>query len=823
RNYKHGLRHECPNVRMTIASRLIPPRVMDELPIVKELQRRIREAEKRAEKAEKEGQEHRQRAEKAEKERQEHRQRADEAEKEIRPTTINEYIAACHFLVFSSFNIERNWALTSKGAITNPRNKWCPTRIEPWSDFIQQQRITFGTIYDTFPTDSRIYQNRAFLSGLGKRVSMRSISDEKTLESFLHNSVEDPVKAIINQLKEVEGVKSAFNLGDGIIFENHPHAISDLAEEVVYRDTPSTPPATPNHNFDLNRLRPDQICVYRSDNAGSERRSMIYVSEYKPPHKLTAPHLRLGLRSMNIYKELVNRKIIPTSLDPDARFQYHAERLTAAAITQTYHYMIEGGFEYGFLTTGEAIVFLKINWSEPETLFYHLAEPGAEVLAHPNHLHLCTAVGQYLAFSLMALGMPGEQRLRGQNERHQATERFNTWVEDFETTLRSIPADERHAPSSSPGYQPETYKSVDRSPYFLRRRRRRRVGDDPNKEEVHKEPGESSDDESAGDLPETPSPTERRTRQGRADQGTRRSERILAQRPRGGDGGGSNEQDRPYCTQKCLLGLVKGGFLDAKCPNVALHNRQPNSPCDHDRGPIGSCIRHPINHAKFLDILFEQLKRSLDVGITPLGQGGARSVLFKVNLLEFGYTFVSKGTVRAFVKDLEHEAVVYKRLQPIQGTYVPVFLGVIDLRLMNRVYYYDHRVYIIHLTLLSWGGCDFEETGVMGGGEGQFEGKAMQSLHAIHQLGVAHKDIRGPNMLFNAEVNGVMIIDFERALLLEPPRPPLVYRVPNKRRWEPDVVESIKSTGNSGARGQASNLFSEDIWLMTLVLGAYRQ
>ncbi|KAL5925353.1 hypothetical protein ACKVV7_003425 [Pyricularia oryzae] len=336
------------------------------------------------------------------------------------------------------------------------------------------------------------------------------------------------------------------------------------AEEVVYRDTPSTPPATPNHSLDLNRLRPDQICVYRSHDAGSERRTMIYISEYKPPHKLTAPHLRLGLRPMNIYTEVVNRKTIPTSVDPDARFQYHAERLTAAAITQTYTYMIEGGLEHGLLTTGEAIVFLKIDWRDPETLFYHLAEPDAKMLAHPSHFHLCTAVGQYLAFSLMALGLPGEQRLRGQDERHQATQKLMTWVEDFETTLRSIPEDERHAPNSSPGYQPETYKGVDRSPYLLRRNRRRRVGNEPKKECKHREPGKSSDDESGPDLPDTPSPTERRILLGREGQGARRSERILARRPRGGSGGGSNEQDRPYCTQKCLLGLVKGGLLDSK-------------------------------------------------------------------------------------------------------------------------------------------------------------------------------------------------------------------------------------------------------------------
>ncbi|KAI8710940.1 EKC/KEOPS complex subunit BUD32 [Fusarium sp. LHS14.1] len=465
---------------------------------VEELTRLLQEAEQRAEAAEKERQEERQRAEgeqqraeEAEERAEASEQRAEASEQQTQPTTLDEYIAACHSLIFSSFTIELNPKLTSKGPITNPRNK----------------------------------------------------------------CVEDPVKTIINQLKEIEEIRIAFHLGNGIIFENHPHIISNMAEEVVDRDTSSTPPSTPNHRLNLNQLRPDQISIYRSDHAGSTRRTIIYISEYKPPHKLTALHLRLGLRPMNIYKDV-------------------------------------------------------------------------------------------------------------------------TWIEDFEITRRSIPEDERYAPKSSPGYQPEAYEGINRSPYLLRGKRRRRVGDKPVKEQAQTDPGESSDDESARDLPDTPGPTERRTRRGGSEsqggQATRRSQRTLAQRPRGGGGGGrgvsnDNEQDRPYCTQKCLLGLVKGGVLDPRCPNMSLHSRQPNNHRSHYRGPSRACARHPIDHAKFLELLWEQLERSLDDGITPLGQGGARGVLFKVALPAYGYTFVSKGTVRAFAKDLEHEAAVYERLQPIQG------------------------------------------------------------------------------------------------------------------------------------------------------------
>ncbi|KAJ0126620.1 G1/S-specific cyclin CCN1 [Fusarium oxysporum f. sp. albedinis] len=763
---------------------------------VEELTKLLRQAEQRAK-------EERQRAEEAERERQEERQRAEKeqqraeaSEEQTRLTTLDEYIAACHAFVFSRLTIETDPKLTSRGSITNPRDKWCPKNLRPWPNFLAQQKSIFGTLYDAFPTQSRVFENRNFLAGLGNRISQRPIADEKTLEYFLHNSVEDPVRAIIQQLKQVEEVSSAFQIGDGVVFENHPHALSDVAEEVVERETPSTPPQTPDRRRDLNQLRPDQICVYRSDNTESCRRTMVYVSEYKPPHKLTAPHLRLGLRAMDIHKEVVNRRTIPTSVDPDARFQYHAEKLTASAITQTYHYMIESGLEYGLLTTGETIVFLKVDWDEPETLYYHLAEPGPEVSAHPNNLHICTAVGQYLAFTLMALGSPGERRENSQEERLKAMKNLKTWAEDFESTLRSIPENERSASSDySPAYEPTTYKGVDRSPALPRRRTRRTAACQTGEGLLRKDDGqEPSDDESAPRPPDTPTPTGRNTRQG-----TRRSQR-LALRPRGGGG----EQDRQYCTQKCLLGMVKGGFLDPKCPNVALHCKR----CAPARA------RHPVDHEEWLRLLWKQLKQSLDDGIRPLGEGGARGVLFQVTLLAHGYTFVSKGTVRAFIKDLEHEAAVYERLKPIQGVHVPVFLGAVDLRSMNKTYYYDHRVYVVHMTFLSWGGCSIDRAQRIGDMDDRsLEDEAIRSLRAMHREGVIHKDVRLANMLFNPETKGVMVIDFERALLLKPPRRPLAQLVPNKRAWKSETMDAKKVTGDSSKRSWLSQNFSEDIWL----------
>ncbi|PON19986.1 hypothetical protein TGAM01_v211146 [Trichoderma gamsii] len=760
---------------------------------VEELERLLREAELRAESERQRAESERQRAESE-------RQRAETAEEQTRGTTLDEYIEACHSLVFSRFEVEIDKSLTSKGSITNPRNKLCPTSLQPWPGFLEQQRIASGVLHSAVPANTRLFESRSFLSGLGERISRRPIANEKGLEYFLHNSVEDPVRSILHQLKEVEQIRSVYEIGDGIIFENHPSAISDVAEEVADREN-SLPPRTPDQRRLANQLRPDQICVYRSEDGQSTRRSMIYVCEYKAPHKLTAPHLRVGLRPMNVYEEVVKRKTIPTSADPEGRFQYHAERLTAAAISQTYHYMIEGGLDYGLLTTGETIVFLKIDWEDPQTLYYHLAEPGPEVSAHPDHFYSCTAVGQYLAFTLVALGQPGQRREHGQEERRLAIHRLKTWAEDFESTLRSIPANERSAPSDSSDYEPTTYEGIDRSPYPFRHDRRPAADkDQPDKQATRRNSPESSDDESRQNLPDTPSPAERRA--GKGEQRTRRSQRIQA-RQRGAATKGGSQHTTQYCTQKCLVGLVQGGFLDTCCPNVKLHNKQ----IGHARR--ASISRHPVRHSKWLQLLREQLEESLDKGLTPLGEGGSRGALFQVTLLAYGYTFIGKGTVRAFIKDLEHEAAVYKRLKAVQGISVPVFLGAVDLQSMNKIYYYDHRVYIVHLTFLSWGGYKLNNSGNASDMSKRLVDGALRTLESIHRKGVVHKDVRGANMLYNPETNRVMMIDFERSLLVQPSRRALAQLVPNKRAW------SRESSGKRAVRHLTSDRYQiEDDILM---------
>ncbi|KAH6675940.1 hypothetical protein B0J14DRAFT_477695, partial [Halenospora varia] len=253
-----------------------------------------------------------------------------------------------------------------------------------------------------------------YLKELGQDLCDRPLASEKDLETYQRLAVERPTTNIISYLLGIEEARHAFNLGEGIIFENHANTLSDSN---------------------------DEICVYKEADG---TRNLCMVVEYKPPHKLSAFNLRAGLLRadkglMNIPEDVINRITIPT--DPEDKFVYHSEWLTAAALTQTYAYMIENGLEYSKLVTGEADVFLLVKEDEPHTLYYHLAEPNIEAEAQSEvDIVLCrTAVSQTLTFSLMTL----DSKPRSQTWRNHALETACRAVIDHEAILRQIPTEEK--------------------------------------------------------------------------------------------------------------------------------------------------------------------------------------------------------------------------------------------------------------------------------------------------------------------------------------------------------------------------------------------
>ncbi|KAF5133084.1 Polysialic acid O-acetyltransferase [Metarhizium anisopliae] len=690
---------------------------------------------------------------------------AEQFRGEMRNTTLKEYIEAYHD-IFLKFSVQQNKSLTSKGSITDPKGKTCPKNVVPWTGFLTEQRRHLGELLGSFPLDERLFSSKHGVSSIGTVVD-KPIASEKMLELFMHLAIENPVQIIVEKLALKNILVDRYSIGAGVIFENHPSAISDVALGDDNRVPAPPTPARPRSTFSQ-KLRPDQICVYRHVNeaASMEERNLLFIEEYKVPHKLTTAHIRAGLRQeMDILEDIVNNPNVPKKEeDAQGHYEYWAKRLTAAAITQTYHYMIEGGVSYGILTNGEATVFLKVDWNSPDTVLYHVAEPKEEA-PFQSELISCTAVSQWLSFILLALN---EREVRNQGMRESVKSRLQKWNCDNDNEiLRNMTPSTTSSSTPKTPYKPSTYGNIDRTPEVFRSKPKPPVGADrPAREAARRRSPSSSDDEAEEDSPGSPSPSVRRTRsRGRATRGRAARGRQNTSQQRGAASSGNSTRGEQYCTQKCLIGLVNGDFLDTRCPNVSRHM---------GAGPAPSGMKakayHPVNHATWLELLREQWQKSLDDGITNLNISGASGALFRVTMLRYGYTFIGKGTPAPLIKYLRHEAAVYKRLQDMQGTSIPVFLGTVDLRPMNKIYYYDHRVYIVHVTFFSWGGRTLSSLELPGGLDKRLTDGACQAIRAMHSKGVIHNDIRDPNMLYNPDTKRIMIIDFDRASIVEASR-----------------------------------------------------
>lgn len=153
---------------------------------------------------------------------------------------------------------------------------------------------------------------------------------------------------------------------------------------------------------------------------------------------------------------------------------------------------------------------------------------------------------------------------------------------------------------------------------------------------------------------------------------------------------------------------------------------------------------------------------------------------------------MGKGVPVEFVECSKHEEFVYSRLAPIQGVYVPVVLGSLDLR---RPFSYDGIAEIVHMMFMSYTGRTLVKQNEID--STQLIQQAEESLQAIHELGVLHSDPIAGNVTWSRESGQVMFIDFERAMV-QNRRISFGPVSPNKRRKrETSIWDKRSNTGAS--------------------------
>ncbi|KAG9228547.1 hypothetical protein BJ875DRAFT_526349 [Amylocarpus encephaloides] len=341
-----------------------------------------------------------------------------------------------------------------------------------------------------------------------------------------------------------------------------------------------------------------------------------------------------------------------------------------------------------------------------------------------------------------------DSKPRSQKWRNHTLETAYRAVIDHEAILRQMPVEERTL-TPPPSVFRARIHPFKRSPIMLRPRKSQKASNSCGSANIII-PSGSSDETS--DI-ETPSKPRARTHQS----GTRQVRPVKSSQA----AEESDVRHRQYCTQACLLGLVRKRPLDDACPNVNAHRAHGDA----------------LERRSLAKLMLRQLAQDPDNGCEPLGKQGVRGALFRLTLGWYGYTFVAKGTVTAFEAKLKHEGLVYQHLDKVQGELIPVYLGNITL---DCPYFLDFGVRIVHMLLMSWAGEQARRDLTLAMGRDL----AVETRGAVAKMRccrVEHRDLRPPNVLWNPEIRNVMLVDFERSEILKQV-PALQETSPNRKR-----------------------------------------
>ncbi|KAL2759368.1 hypothetical protein ACRALDRAFT_1060571 [Sodiomyces alcalophilus JCM 7366] len=388
--------------------------------------------------------------------------------------------------------------------------------------------------------------------------------------------------------------------------------------------------------------------------------------------------------------------------------------------------MISSGLEFGYVASGEGLVFLRAMEDDPNTLYYFMSVFPAN--RGPEGVVASRAARETAAAHLATLSMLSID----------STRRSASWISARDGDLRRWPKSKATVPALADIPLPLL-------PYD-----RGNDGGNAGGNAGGKAAGGSSS-ATGGSAAGAQSRRKRPHGDGSSSTGT------------GGDvtGPGGAQQARltgpfivapptlPYCTQGCLRGLGRGQKLDPKCPNVELHRS-------------GGKDMHPLTVGQFQARLVAQLADHIERDCQSLlfdGYFGRYGALFKITLTGLGYTFVAKAVQATHRRVLQHEAAIYKALDAFQGRLIPVCLGTVDLA---RSIPLRNCQWVSHMLLMSYAGPDLGSRDLRPAGV-DLDAEVERTWTELWRAGLVNDDVHNANLAWNEEVRRVMQFDFDDA------------------------------------------------------------
>ena len=320
---------------------------------------------------------------------------------ETRKATLYEYLEYCHEHRFKTIQAQTSKSQSNHGKPSNAAGKKRPDFIQPWKDFIETQKATLEVLFSKYQPYEAVeaFESLNHLRCLDERIALRRLASGLDLHTAIRGAVEDPLTFIVEHLQTHVDVRDAFQLPNKLWFDNHLNTLSDYGELASEQpDAPQMQPSTPPQSTSISSCcQPDQVCVYSTVDG---LQKPVMIAEFIPPHKLTLDALRQVLDPDGPEIDLHNIiNQVKTSSG------YMVELIVAAVLCQAFLCMVTSGVLYGYITTGEAFVFLHNKVGEKcKRFYYYLAEPGSDVEIQResfpearSYLHR-TALCQLLAF-----------------------------------------------------------------------------------------------------------------------------------------------------------------------------------------------------------------------------------------------------------------------------------------------------------------------------------------------------------------------------------------------------------------------------------------
>ncbi|EGR49841.1 uncharacterized protein TRIREDRAFT_106131 [Trichoderma reesei QM6a] len=642
---------------------------------------------------------------------------------------LREYLSACHSMTQAAQSLTLD-PCASDNATLAPEGKVYPQRIVPSPNFMEKQRGVWSSLMPHkdssllqkfFPSIEQVHNQYFAMEPINGRMALcvsERMGTSSAVITLLQQVMEDAV------LKKAVGLEGKLTYGP---LEGDP-ALSAPDESSFEYDLPGF-------------QRHCSLCVYSNVNSG--RPVPAVAIEYRPSDLPLVQEVTAALA-----EEITPLSDVIGKEDESFTFDSSSKQTMTAIITQLYDCMVRCGVTYGYVYTGVAIIFLEIQ-EDPSVVHCFVSVPDDDVSVQEESGVYFSAVGQIFAFMIRAM-----QAGRISNKWRNKAVNLDVWRTDYGEVLLNmppLPSPRSSSPATSDGdeelvdedteydqdelddellddelldddvdedYEEESYVAVEIrfkfSPDgFLV------PEDDVGKPAEEADNAQSDDEDAIVD-------------DGRRTAWIGKDDRIIV----------SEVRRREYCTQECLLGLTSGAPLDTSCPNIHMHGD-----------------KH-LDNVEFLKLVQEQLALARGTGSNCiyLQLSGSMGDLFKVTLATRGYTFVVKAVMQENVSRLLREGDMYTRLKGLQGGCIPVYLGILQLTLPFQ---HDAKQYT-HFMLLSWAGRPVKNYWGSPCNRG-FVSSTQRAYTELHDAGIIHRDAKLGNMLYNPQLDRIMLVDFERS------------------------------------------------------------